>query len=844
MLRLIAPLTLAVLCLGCQDKPGPGAPTTGTPGSAKAKAKAGATPDTGLLKRLDALGDRGLLVGVLDGREWGKVHQRLTPALSKLPAPMPAEFTRVADTRGLLNVLYAGLFGAKDALDLSALDPKGSIIVSLFEPATVGPPGASAAHLRFDGEPSPLRHEVVLPATDASALAAAVLAGLKKACKPVAHGCDFGELQVGVKAEGDTVRIGALFPAQAKDAKDRLWPTPLGASVRTPAYTQLATPGAGIGLLIRPWRLRAMAAQQGVNAMTMALASAPADARQSLFAYGLTMVFNGVQLMHAERPDLEDALVRLVADDAGVAFEGTHVLTAATAKAFKDAIAQRGRTLAVKVPVIAQVAQRLDLNALLDGVGPRPIFAKMKRLRDFSRGFAECGSGCLLHTFFRVPISTARGALDLAPAEVKAIVRALPTAMQGVLVRLDNFKPVVALAGDVTQDFDTGQLRALPGSEVHLIPKDDRAMLLVGIGVDPRTVFDVQATTAHTTTSAARVEPSALATLGTLLGAGPITPFFDALGPITADSALAPGGHAFAWRIHLSTSPGVTPSAFAPAATAAFDGPIQGFTAGEGDGCLRDAIAGTSKGFAALANVPPETRAALLVGVFSEIAEHLKCAQAHAATEPASQGIRRLYAYLVGMIAQPERPDALAFLESQCAETKDAWICAEAARVKALPPPAAPPSGARAPATGAGLAMPASPQLARLTGDPALGVKLNNVELAAQLAEISTGEVDTALPVEPVDIRTQAMLQAVIRVKTPQARHCYERSLVKDPKLAGTATVSFVVEPDGATKDIVSTGDALPAELHACLVRRVRGWRFVPAKVQSKVSYPFVFKSN
>ncbi|MGK0358516.1 MAG: hypothetical protein ACI9U2_000805 [Bradymonadia bacterium] len=818
MLRFIMPLLVMVLCLGCDEK--------ASPGAAQPTSKPAAQVDSKRLARLDALGDGGLLVGVLDGRDWAKVHHRLTPVFAKLPRAAPAEFASVADLPGLLNVLYKGLLGAKDPLDLSALDANGAVLVSLFEPATFGPPGAVTAHIGFERGMVPLRHEIVLPATNASALAASVLTGLKVACDPAPHGCDFGALQVGVKADGDVVRIAALMPASVEDAGTMLWTTAQPASVRTPAYIQLATPGAGLALLVRPWRIRAMHNQQSTNDIAMALGHAPPDVHQMMFAEGLSIVLNGVRFMHAERPDLEDAVVRLVADDAGIAFEGTHALTATGAKAIDAALSTGGRTLAIKVPVIAQINQRVDLNTLLDGVGPRPLFAKMKRLRDVTTGFEECGYGCALHALARVPFSTARGVLDLAPPQVKAIVRALPTAMQAVLVRLDpGFKPVAALAGDVAKDFDTGQLRAFRGTEVHLIPKGDRALLLVGIGVDPRTVFDLQATSTATSTTAttagtARIEPAALNQVAQLLGAAPLIPLFDALGPIVADSALAPGGHAFAWRLHLSTSPGVTPSPFAPAATSPFTQPILGFTPSAGDRCLREVAIGMSMAFSALANVAPAERSALFVKAFAEGASSLKCAQSHASTKPAALGMRRLFVHVIGIGALPGQTEMLAFIEAQCAATKDAWICGEAERIKDLPPPP-PPNPLAAPASGPGV-------------DPAL----------LDLIKDQPGDLAFKLTPADLELRNKPLIQMVIRSKSKQAKYCYEKSLFKNPALAGKATVSFTIQPDGSVAEATSVGPKLPPEVHACLLRVVQPLRFVPAVEPTRVNYPFVFKSN
>ena len=287
------------------------------------------------------------------------------------------------------------------------------------------------------------------------------------------------------------------------------------------------------------------------------------------------------------------------------------------------------------------------------------------------------------------------------------------------------------------------------------------------------------------------------------------------MGPIAAESVIAPGGQAFAWRLHLSTSPGVKASPFAPAATVPFDGPILGFTPSAGDPCLGALIAGTSEAFAALASMPPEQRGTAIPGGFATMAADLKCAEENPSTKAGAQGVRRLFVQMVGWGAEPGKAaDALAFAEAQCAQSKDAWICKEAIRIKSLPPP------------------PAAPVSVETVAEP--------VE-ANQLGFIAASPL---IAIDVPETRDKSMIQVVIRSNAGQVRYCYEKSLMKDPKLAGKAMVAFTISPEGTIDGVTSAGDTLPAEVHACIVERVKSWAFLPAKTETKVNYPFIFKAQ
>lgn len=829
MARLWLAAALAIF-LGCGERGG------GAPADPKAAPADSATVapqgEPAMLEALDRLGDGAAVVGVIDPRSWPTVHQRLLPVFAKLPAPIGAQFADLKDLRSLIQGLPRFIIGVPPPT-LDGLDESRPLVFSLFEATSFGPPGAAAASINFDA-PHPLRHEFILPASDPAALHASVRAFFGKMGASSSNGFNLGRAQVGVKAEGDVVRVVILSPAKSTQI-EALWRTPLKASIRTPAFVELASPGAGIGLLIRPWRMRVAYGHHGASQIIEALSfmGSGSDRRMAMFAKGLSIVLSSAALMHAERPDLEDSVVRLSGDDAGIFMTGTHTLTQTLATALTTAVSKGGRLYATKVPFVAQARQRIDLRALLDGVGPSPIFAHMKRLRDFAQGWSECGFGCALHTAVRTPISTIRGAMDLAPAEVRAALRTLPSAVQLVLVKLDpKGPPQVALAADVPQGFDTGVLRQARGMlQVYLTPKDDRAVLLVGLQIDPRTVFDLTKIEPLEGISSLQVDLSTLANGIAAMDAFLATAL-DGLGGLTLQSAQAPGGRAFVWRAHLTTSPGVQASVFTPNQTQAFESPIRGYTPSAGDACAAKMVGEAGQMFDALANVEPSQRAMLIQRGFDEMAPSIKCAAQHETTRPSVDGLRRLFVQMVLIGAEQRGPDdALPFVEAQCAQSKDAWTCAQVGRLKAMPSLSPPtvtshcreasqyPPGETVRVTAKGL----------FVGSKA--IELAGIKELEGPITINADKTLTFAAVKPVfQALAKRKIRVMVRVETSERRFsiapAYVASAPPEP-VNPKGPVVLTVDPDTPYDEIVKKMDAIKADGRSVVFETNRMQKFL-----------------
>ncbi|MCC6332784.1 MAG: TonB family protein [Myxococcales bacterium] len=89
------------------------------------------------------------------------------------------------------------------------------------------------------------------------------------------------------------------------------------------------------------------------------------------------------------------------------------------------------------------------------------------------------------------------------------------------------------------------------------------------------------------------------------------------------------------------------------------------------------------------------------------------------------------------------------------------------------------------------------------------------------------------------------LIRRVIRSHLGQIRYCYEAQLVMQPNLSGKVAVTFHVPESGLVDTARVSSSTVPSPgLEACLVSRVRTWRFPSQKGGSfVVTYPFLFKT-
>ena len=87
-------------------------------------------------------------------------------------------------------------------------------------------------------------------------------------------------------------------------------------------------------------------------------------------------------------------------------------------------------------------------------------------------------------------------------------------------------------------------------------------------------------------------------------------------------------------------------------------------------------------------------------------------------------------------------------------------------------------------------------------------------------------------------------VRRVVRRNLAQIRYCYERTLQKNPALAGKIVLQMTIAPTGGVKEAVLASSSISdPEVGACVVGRAKTWMFpageataVAAKITIKMS--------
>ncbi|MFO0595440.1 MAG: AgmX/PglI C-terminal domain-containing protein [Myxococcaceae bacterium] len=142
--------------------------------------------------------------------------------------------------------------------------------------------------------------------------------------------------------------------------------------------------------------------------------------------------------------------------------------------------------------------------------------------------------------------------------------------------------------------------------------------------------------------------------------------------------------------------------------------------------------------------------------------------------------------------------------------------------------------------------------LARVKGDEGLGQSTPEVRsaLRALFGGTLDGGVDPALgaalggvgPGSGATERSRDGIRRAFQGISSKVRQCYERALVKNPKLAGKVSVSLTIEPSGKVSAVHAV-DSLEPTVDACVVKLVERLVFERAEGKTVVTFPFIFKA-
>jgi len=105
--------------------------------------------------------------------------------------------------------------------------------------------------------------------------------------------------------------------------------------------------------------------------------------------------------------------------------------------------------------------------------------------------------------------------------------------------------------------------------------------------------------------------------------------------------------------------------------------------------------------------------------------------------------------------------------------------------------------------------------------------------------------VDAEAPAVDGDLSPDA-IQRAMRKYISGVKDCYERSLKRDPKLAGKVVVGFEISTAGAVSEVeFPTDNVGSTEMRGCIKTRARSWRFPrPEGGPVYVEFPFVFEPS
>ena len=652
---------------------------------------------------LEAAGSDTCVTVIVNPGQWQAVKKTLVPILSGLVT----ELDQVLAADDMAQAVQCLLAGAEPSrAELDGWDLERPIVAGLFEPhlndvvlaARVLIPDMD---LFMKQGVAGIRHRVLIPAIDRHVLAdklAKLLAalGLHQLPPDASHagkrifafGRKDGFVAV-VETQGESpsrrrdafVRLEILtnerIPYASREDRLSAWFGMLGENTGkgpgpvTPALLAATGRPELLSIYVRPWVLRDLAAQYGTGQVLEAATVSDPSFQAMLLARGLSMVANSYLLLSPAGAELEDFCLTLSVSDglrlgfvAGLTGSGQRIFEAGRAGAVEPLGVPDG-------PLPLALWSRLDINAMIQAAAIPPELSGVNEVRELGQVFAECGPFCPLYYMARNPFGLARTLLDIAPENLHG---QLPRALNMAIADFDphdNAVPLrLALAAQLPAGANTRLLRkglALfdrhsgPSmrSQLYVEPKGDTQLVQIGLGIDPRQVFEGQREKSPAEVlGEMQIDMADLANLVASENTRAAA-ILDRLGPIRSRATLAPrtlhsellvdikGKKSLAYRPALDTrgiewqSPGVAE------------------TDTRGARCMHKVTRSMIEAFSALASADPRQRSLLLAKLIEELAEPLACARKEPDTaEQASRTQLMLTLYVADRLAEELHPEA------------------------------------------------------------------------------------------------------------------------------------------------------------------------------------------
>jgi len=113
--------------------------------------------------------------------------------------------------------------------------------------------------------------------------------------------------------------------------------------------------------------------------------------------------------------------------------------------------------------------------------------------------------------------------------------------------------------------------------------------------------------------------------------------------------------------------------------------------------------------------------------------------------------------------------------------------------------------------------------------------------------EAAGGDEGDSEPKGDVETRTTEVIQKVVQDNRKPIRACFDKARKELPDLAGTMTIHFILDPEGAVKSAelnVERSEVKAPAVVNCAIDHLKKIKFPPSSrgMESKVNYPFSFK--
>lgn len=453
--------------------------------------------DAETLDRIRGLGGGAPFVVVVDASDerWPRVREYLVALRARARSTVPD--TNLDDpVLGALRLLRI----AAGVVELKDRDRGRPVVFALADPVVDGPPGLPSLLMR-DPKAVRLRHVIDVPALDTQRLVVELDGALESAGRPwpalVAErpGARARELAgrgaIALLPEASTVRVVVITTAAGRDPTADLpafvadlEPSP-GKLAVTPALELAARSEFGASFHIRPWRMRALGASLGMGVTHEMLATIDADLRPRAFATGVNIVLDCERVLGEPR-EIDDWAVGLVAD-------GPRSRTTVI-----GSLTERGRQIAGElVSEVRPLGLRRDDATISGFFGLAVVADEAAAANDLRSIPKKCGLLAPWSMGFGSPMAwgsaVARGVADEGlGTTIAAGLAARPRGLQFAVVP-GLLAPGVAIAAidprvDQVEPL-TAELERY-GARTFVEEQQGRVVVLAGVGVDPREVFD------------------------------------------------------------------------------------------------------------------------------------------------------------------------------------------------------------------------------------------------------------------------------------------------------------------------------------------------------------------